>query len=197
MESVSQTLSSPSSNFVSKLFKIVLSIVLAIVLYFALVKLYSYLTAESMEVVESNDVVFNDPSPAEQAIGVGSTSNFEVIPTVPVVEPINEDFPGALVDGMKSSQGTEHGEIVPMDLLPNNDAAAIFAAENPAGTGNVQNVSHLVAGFNPGMDTRGGSMKNPTRDIRPEPRINKAYVGPWNNSTYEPDLYRKDVFCLQ
>lgn len=150
---------------------------------------------EGMESTDGLNVAIMGDSATSEQVGVGSSASMEPIETPAQIQPVNQDFPGAMVSGLGMSQGSDNAEIVPMDLLPNNDAAAIFAAENPNGSGNVQNVNYLVAGFDIGMDTHGGSMKNPTRDIRPEPRIPKAFVGPWNNSTYEPDVYRKDL-CL-
>lgn len=44
--------------------------------------------------------------------------------------------------------------------------------------------------FSIGIDPIGNTLKNPSYDIRSEPPIPKQNVGPWNNSTYEPDLAR-------
>jgi hypothetical protein len=173
-------------SVLSNLAILVIAIVLAVLAWMFIKKM-----TEPMEVVSVNDI-----SP-ESSVGVGSSTSQDPLMTQATMEseqvqPFQDEFNGSPVN---SSQFNANGdsEIVPMDLLPNNDAAAVFAEENPAGTGNVQNVEYLSAGFNIGMDTRGGTMKNPTRDIRPEPRIPKQYVGPFYNSTYEPDLYRGNL----
>ena len=167
------------------------TLIVAAILAYLLYSAYNYYF-EPMTVGMNEES--EDSSTQESSVGIGSTAeSATVLNTSSDVAPMSQDFPGALLNGLKSSSGTANAEIVPMDLLPNNDAAAIFVAENPNGSGNVPNNNYLVAGFDIGMDTHGGSMKNPTLDIRPEPRIEKAYVGPWNNSTYEPDLYRKNV----
>ena len=41
-----------------------------------------------------------------------------------------------------------------------------------------------------GLDTIGQTMKNANLQLRSDPTIAKQNVGPWNNSTYEPDLAR-------
>lgn len=113
------------------------------------------------------------------------------------IQPLMEDDQlGGTLDSnvVKSELKDSHAEVIPMNLLPNNDAAAVFAAQNPSGTGNVQNVGYLTSGYHIGVDSRGGTMKNPSLDIRPEPHIQKKFVGPWGNSSYEPDLYRNNVF---
>jgi hypothetical protein len=157
----------------------ILAVLVAVSLYFLIRKL-----TESMEVVSVNGIS------QESHVGVGSSVSFQE--QVSDIEPLNMDFSGADISGM-SEPVEGRGDIVPIELLPNNDAAAIFAQENPSGTGNVQNVALLAAGFNIGMDTRGGTLKNPSLDIRPEPHIPKEYVGPFYQSSYEPDLYRGNI----
>lgn len=143
---------------------------------------------EQMEVVSRNEV---SEMLGESQVGVASTA-VSPISAEEGLEPLNMDFSGAEISGMSQSM-EGRGDIVPIELLPNNDAAAIFAQENPSGTGNVQNIALLAAGFNIGMDTRGGTLKNPSLDIRPEPHIPKEYVGPFYQSSYEPDLYRGNI----
>lgn len=41
-----------------------------------------------------------------------------------------------------------------------------------------------------GVDTIGQTMKNANLQLRSDPTIQKQNIGPWNNSTYEPDLAR-------
>lgn len=41
-----------------------------------------------------------------------------------------------------------------------------------------------------GIDTISNFLKNPSYDLRSDPIIPKVNVGPWNNSTFEPDLAR-------
>jgi hypothetical protein len=48
----------------------------------------------------------------------------------------------------------------------------------------------LQAGSLIGLDTIGQTLKNANLQLRSDPVIVKQNVGPWNNSTYEPDLGR-------
>ena len=62
---------------------------------------------------------------------------------------------------------------------------------NPVSTG-ASNLPQdlLQAGSMIGVDTVGQTLKNPNLQLRSEPAIPKQQVGPWNNSTVEPDLSR-------
>lgn len=78
------------------------------------------------------------------------------------------------------------------DLLP-SDASSKWAQVNPAGQGDVKNVNFLSAGFHVGINTTGGSMKNPNLQLRSEPPNPK---GSWPilNSSYTPsDLLRRPL----
>ena len=79
--------------------------------------------------------------------------------------------------------------VSPSELLP-NDANSQWAALNPVNQGNINAPDLLTAGFHIGLDTIGQSLKNPTYDLRSDPIIPKQEVGPWNQSTFEPDYGR-------
>jgi hypothetical protein len=48
----------------------------------------------------------------------------------------------------------------------------------------------LQAGYHIGLDTIGQTLRNPNLQLRSDPIITKADVGPWNHSTIEPDYAR-------
>lgn len=75
------------------------------------------------------------------------------------------------------------------DLLPRDENSA-FSTLNPVNQGNPITPDLLQAGYHIGLDTIGQSLKNPNLQLRSDPYIPKAAVGPWNQSTYEPDLMR-------
>jgi hypothetical protein len=79
----------------------------------------------------------------------------------------------------------------PNDLLP-ADQNSQWAALNPVNMsqGNIIAGDMLQAGYHIGLDTIGQSMKNANLQLRSDPIIPKQNVGPWNQSTYEPDLAR-------
>jgi len=79
----------------------------------------------------------------------------------------------------------------PNDLLP-SDQNSQWAALNPVNMsqGNIIAGDMLQAGYHIGLDTIGQSLKNANLQLRSDPIIPKQNVGPWNQSTYEPDLAR-------
>jgi hypothetical protein len=89
------------------------------------------------------------------------------------------------------SQGgyTTQNVVNPTDLLP-VDQNSQWASLNPVNQGNPITPDLLQAGYHIGLDTIGQSLKNPNLQLRSDPYIPKAPVGPWNQSTYEPDLMR-------
>ena len=79
----------------------------------------------------------------------------------------------------------------PAELLP-ADQNSQWAALNPVSMngGNIMSGDLLQAGYHIGLDTIGQTMKNANLQIRSDPIIPKIDVGPWNQSTYEPDYAR-------
>ena len=61
---------------------------------------------------------------------------------------------------------------------------------NPSGQGNLDSVSLLKAGYHIGIDTAGQSLRNANLQLRSEPANPQMNVGPWNNTTIEPDAMR-------
>jgi len=79
--------------------------------------------------------------------------------------------------------------IQPSDLLP-SDANSQWAALNPVNQGNIAMPDLLQAGYHIGLDTIGQSLRNANLQLRSDPIIQKQEIGPWNQSTIEPDLGR-------
>jgi len=77
----------------------------------------------------------------------------------------------------------------PSDLLP-KDHNSEWAALNPVNNANPAVPDLLQAGYHIGLDTIGQTLRNPNYQLRSDPIIPKAQVGPWNMSTIEPDLGR-------
>ena len=77
-------------------------------------------------------------------------------------------------------------------LLPQiTPEAADFAQFAPK---NLQAQNFLTATQWVGVNTQGSSLKNANYDLRANPLIPKADVGPWAQSTIEPNLYAKELF---
>jgi hypothetical protein len=77
----------------------------------------------------------------------------------------------------------------PDELLP-KDSNSQWAQLNPSGKGELANVNLLKAGYHIGIDTVGQSLRNGNLQIRSEPPNPQLNVGPWNQSTIEPDFMR-------
>jgi hypothetical protein len=79
----------------------------------------------------------------------------------------------------------------PSDLLP-SDENSQWSALNPAAAkkGDTTLPDLLKAGYHIGLDTIGQTLRNANLQLRSDPIINKAEVGPWNQSTIETDYAR-------
>ena len=77
----------------------------------------------------------------------------------------------------------------PAELLP-RDSNSQWAQLNPTGKGELANVNLLKAGYHIGIDTIGQTLRNANLQIRSEPPNPQLSVGPWNQSTIEPDFMR-------
>ena len=78
----------------------------------------------------------------------------------------------------------------PAELLPKNNSDSQWAQLNPSGKGDLQNINLLKAGYHIGIDTIGQSLRNANLQIRSEPPNPQLNVGPWNQTTIEPDFMR-------
>ena len=77
----------------------------------------------------------------------------------------------------------------PSELLPKDDNSQ-WSSLNPVSQSNPQMPDLLQAGYHIGLDTIGQTMKNANLQLRSDPVIQKGDIGPWNQSTIEPDLMR-------
>ena len=75
----------------------------------------------------------------------------------------------------------------PTDLLP-SDKNSEFATLTPTNTGSADLPDMLQAGSLIGVDTIGQTLRNANLQVRSDPVIEKTNVGPWSNSTIEPNL---------
>ena len=78
-------------------------------------------------------------------------------------------------------------------LLPKTNAQLGSFAEFAPKTDVVKNQNLLDPAKFIGANTLGASMKNSNYDIRSSPAIPRREVGPWMQSTIDPDPYRKPL----
>lgn len=129
---------------------------------------------------------------AVSATNVGGQSSGSVSPANPAGQ--NEVF--SAVSGMPGPQGyglppscSRQPVVKPEDLLP-KDTNSQWAQLNPRGSGDLNNVNLLQAGYLYGINTVGSSLRNANLQVRSEPPNPQVQVSPWMNTTIEPDLMR-------
>lgn len=81
--------------------------------------------------------------------------------------------------------------LTPEELLPQDNASSMWAQVHPKGQGSLQDKDFLQTGYHVGIDTVGQTLRNPNLQIRSEPPNPQVKVGPWNQSTIEPDTNRR------
>jgi hypothetical protein len=79
----------------------------------------------------------------------------------------------------------------PSELLP-NDTNSEWSNINPA-SNDLKNLNLLTPNQVIGINTIGSSLRNANLQLRSEPAIPKANVGPWNASTIENDTFRRPL----
>lgn len=84
-------------------------------------------------------------------------------------------------------------QLNPNDLLPQDSAVSQWAQVNPKGAGDIQGKNFLSAGALIGVNTIGQSLRNANLQLRAEPPCPQVKVGPWMQSTIEPDLNRRPL----
>jgi hypothetical protein len=178
-------------NGLSKLMtpkKLIIVIVFLLLAYL----IYSYSTSKSVNLSGFNG---SDVASSAAPAGSASGSNLPNMPSTaaPVFKnPSNVSEIGAGAESMAAGSASFAGSSTnPSDLLPRDNNSA-WSNLNPAlqtGTG-VQTPDLLQAGSLIGLDTIGQSLRNANLQLRSDPYIPRNAVGPWNNSTIEPDLIR-------
>lgn len=149
-------------------------LVIAVILLFIGVALYSYSYSKSY----SLDTYTNGPQ------SYSDETNSLREPTV--LETSAQNVVPAETSG---SGGYDMRPVAnPADLLP-SDANSDWAALNPSmNAGATPDL--LQAGYHIGLDTIGQSLRNANLQLRSDPVIPKSDVGPWMQSTIEPDYGR-------
>lgn len=104
----------------------------------------------------------------------------------------------ASADGMSTSQPNmasgcgQKPTLSPDQLLPVQNGGGEFDKLNPSsGQGELQGVNLLQAGHHIG--TVGQSLRNANLQVRSEPANPQTNVGPWMNTTMEPDNFRRPL----
>lgn len=107
----------------------------------------------------------------------------------------NSDY--ACVSGLETNQhgmsmGMNKPTVDPSELLP-RDENSEWAQLHRMGSGELQDVNLLKAGHNIGINTVSSSLRNANLQLRSEPANPQMNVGPWNNTTIQPDANRRPL----
>ena len=125
---------------------------------------------------------------AGQAIDAAQANN-----NVHASQPLGENSDFQAVSGISGGQAapgcTRQSIEDPAALLP-KDSNSAWARLNPNGQGSLNDVNLLKAGHHIGIDTIGQPLRNANLQLRSEPANPQINIGPWNNSTMEPDAMR-------
>jgi hypothetical protein len=166
------------------------AILVLLILAYVVSLFANYLSSKGMYGYESNANMpqqYKNAQPSQNYNGNGGN----VVPSEPLGQ--NEVFSSAngvqtSMPGMPSSCSQPNIQN-PAELLP-KDTNSQWAQLNPSGKGELANVNLLKAGYHIGIDTIGQTLRNANLQIRSEPANPQLYVGPWNQSTIEPDFMR-------
>jgi len=166
------------------------AILVLLILAYVVSLFANYLSSKGMYGYESNSAMqqqYKETQSQQSYNGNGGN----VIPSEPLGQ--NEVFSSAngvqtSMPGMPSSCSQPNIQN-PAELLP-KDTNSQWAQLNPSGKGELANVNLLKAGYHIGIDTIGQTLRNANLQIRSEPPNPQLYVGPWNQSTIEPDFMR-------
>jgi len=112
---------------------------------------------------------------------------------VPQMELDTEEDVPKIAEATLLEERQERPDIQAAELLP-KDENTIWDQVNPrAGKGSVAYKNFLESGNMFGIDTQGSSLRNANQGLRSEPLIKQAEVSPWQNSTVDPDTFRKPL----
>ena len=104
-----------------------------------------------------------------------------------VASPAITQLPGPI------AAGNAMGPVAnPTDLLP-NDVNNQWGDLNAMSRNSMNTPDLLQAGYHIGLDTVGQTLRNANLQERSDPIIIKTAIGPWHQSTIEPDLGRTSM----
>lgn len=79
------------------------------------------------------------------------------------------------------------------DLLPKDAANNKWSQASPAGQGALSDVNLLSSGYQMGVSSIGGTLRNANLQLRSEPPNPQQQVSPWGQSTISPDPWRRPL----
>jgi len=121
------------------------------------------------------------------------SATVKTVPTAPTLPAVTSpaSMPSQIGSAPAPAGYSAQAVANPADLLP-KDSNSQWSALNPntMNGGDILMPDLLQAGYHIGLDTIGQSLRNPNLQLRSDPVIQKADIGPWHQSTIEPDYGR-------
>ena len=164
-----------------------LNVILGLGFLLVVVILIRYNTKKSniMDNMTENSVMYQPPPPENnngpsEVVGLGATdsaNNFMSVSGIATQTPQNS---------CNAQPTLNPSELLPTDT--NSEWANINPASNDLKNLNLLNPQQVI-----GINTVGSSLRNANLQVRSEPAIPKANIGPWNSSTIEPDTFRRPL----
>ena len=81
--------------------------------------------------------------------------------------------------------------VTPQELMPREDPYNTWSQVNPTTNGHLADRNFLESGHHFGIDTVSSSLRNANKQLRSDPAIPQVAVGPWSQSTIQPDTNRR------
>ena len=137
----------------------------------------------------ANVEVLEQPANVEGAQNKPEQANASVVSPVSTTDA--EQFLGVkgINSGAKTNKSCNNQQMMdPKELLPkdnNNEWSSIAPSKE------LKNIHMLNSGHHIGINSVGSSLRNANLQLRSEPVIPQSNVGPWNNTTIEPDNMRR------
>ena len=159
------------------------AIIVLLIIAYCVTMFAGYLGAKGMPGPESNAQMqqqYKNSNPQPVGVRPSDPNGNEVFASATGVQTSNPGIPSSC-----SQPNIQN----PDELLP-KDSNSQWAQLNPSGKGELANVNLLKAGYHIGIDTIGQSLRNANLQIRSEPPNPQLNVGPWMQSTIEPDFMR-------
>ena len=159
------------------------AIVVLLIVAYGVNVLVNYLSSKGSSGYESNAQMHKQYTNAQMSAGVTPAAHLGQNEVFSSVNGIQTSMPS---NAQTCAQSAIQN---PSELLP-LDTNSQWAQLNPSGKGELANVNLLKAGYHIGIDTVGQTLRNANLQIRSEPANPQLAVGPWNQSTIEPDFMR-------
>lgn len=147
--------------------------------FFSSSRLYLFAMIVALVAILQLAYMYSDKFTTRDMMTSGGAADVAPSSSAAIASPV---FPSAAASGTAPVSN-------PSDLLP-HDANSQWGDLNPMSQGGVNTPDLLQAGYHIGLDTIGQTMRNANLQERSDPVIAKSNIGPWNQSTIEPDLAR-------